>query len=89
MYGNLFVKKQEFSEQENRYLAKAPTFTFEKLVNGDYAKQWEEYINDHFIFRNKWVELKSMVEIFTRKDRNKWNIYRERWILVSKRSTKL
>jgi len=44
-----------------------PSFTLEKLVNGDYARQWEEYINDHFIFRNKWVELKTLSEIGTGK----------------------
>lgn len=66
-----------------------PTFTFEKLVNGDYAKQWEEYINDHFIFRNRWVELKSTVELAIRKNRNKRHIHREKWIPISKRRAKL
>ena len=29
---NFIIKSDEFSQQENRYLAKLPTFTFEKLV---------------------------------------------------------
>lgn len=61
--GNLLAPKKDFSEEENRYLAKAPSFSFEKLINGQYAQQWEEYINDHFIARNEWVTLKSTVDL--------------------------
>lgn len=43
-------------------LAKWPTFTWEKLLNGKYAQQAEEYINDHFIFRKEWVRLKTLSE---------------------------
>lgn len=63
---NIVVKNNEFSEQENRYLAKLPTFTFEKLVNGKYQEEMDTYINDHFIFRNAWIKIKSATEILLR-----------------------
>lgn len=63
---NIVVKNNEFSEQENRYLAKLPTFTFEKLVNGKYQEEMDTYINDHFIFRNAWIKIKSATEMLLR-----------------------
>ena len=66
---NFVVKSEAFSEQENRYLAKLPTFTFEKLVNGQYQEEMDNYINDHFIFRNAWIKIKSATEMALRKNR--------------------
>ena len=66
---NFVVKSEAFSEQENRYLAKLPTFTFEKLVNGKYQEKMDNYINDHFIFRNAWIKIKSATEMALRKNR--------------------
>ena len=63
---NFVVKSEAFSEQENRYLAKLPTFTFEKLVDGTYQEEMDTYINDHFIFRNAWIKIKSEVEMLLR-----------------------
>ena len=63
---NLAIKSTAFSEQENRYLAKLPSFTFEKLVNGTYQEEMDNYINDHFIFRNSWIKIKSGVELLLR-----------------------
>ena len=64
------VKSDAFSEQENRYLAKLPTFTLEKLFNGTYQEELDTYINDHFIFRNAWIKIKSESEILLGKDEN-------------------
>lgn len=66
---NFIIKSDEFSQQENRYLAKLPTFTFEKLVSGEYQEELDNYINDHFIFRNAWIKIKSATEIALRKNR--------------------
>lgn len=63
---NFVVKSETFSEQENRYLAKIPTFTFKKLIDGTYQKEMDTYINDHFIFRNLWIKIKSGEEILLR-----------------------
>lgn len=67
---NFIIPKNEFSEQENRYLAKVPEFSFEDLVNGKYAEDLDTYINDHFIFRNFWLKLNSLVQLSTGKTEN-------------------
>lgn len=67
---NFIVPKKTFSEQENRNLAKLPKFTVEKLVSGKYAEQLDNYINDHFIFRNVWLKIKSVSEIALGKKEN-------------------
>lgn len=71
---NIIIKNPSFSEQENRYLAKMPNFTFEKLLNGKYQEELDNYINDHFIFRNEWLKIKSGMEILLGKTENN-NIY--------------
>lgn len=63
---NFVVKSETFSEQENRYLAKIPTFTLKKLIDGTYQKEMDTYINDHFIFRNLWIKIKSGEEMLLR-----------------------
>ena len=65
---NFFNPKKEFSEEENRYLAKIPELTMEKLVSGEFSNEMNEYFNDHFIFRNAWVKVNSLVQISTGKD---------------------
>ena len=67
---NFVVKNEVFSEQENRYLAKLPTFSIEELLDGTYQEKMDTYINDHFIFRNQWIKIKSEVEILLRQTRN-------------------
>ncbi len=59
---NFVVPKVSFSEQENRMLASFPTFDFTKLVEGEYLKEMESYINDHFVFRDLWLKVKSTFE---------------------------
>lgn len=65
---NFFNPKKEFSEQENRYLAKLPELTMEKLVSGEYSNEMNEYFNDHFVFRNAWVKVNSSWQTITGKD---------------------
>lgn len=67
---NFIIPKKEFSEQENRYLARIPNFSFEDLVNGKYAESLDTYINDHFIFRNFWLKLNSALQLSTGKTEN-------------------
>lgn len=67
---NIFTSKKEFSEQENRYLAKVPEFKFEELVSGEYSAKMDNYINDHFVFRDAWLKLNSFTQISTGKDEN-------------------
>ena len=63
---NFVVRSEEFSEQENRYIAKLPTFRIEKLLDGTYQEKLDTYINDHFVFRNAWIKIKSETEMLLR-----------------------
>lgn len=44
------------SELEQRDLAQSPTFTWNKLIKGEYARELENYFSDHFAFRSKLVQ---------------------------------
>lgn len=67
---NFVLPEPAFSEQENRYLAKIPEFSFDGLVSGKYSKELDTYINDHFVFRNFWLKLNSLVQLSIGKTEN-------------------
>ena len=67
---NFIVPSKVFSEQENRYLAKIPQFNIDDLVNGVYSEELDTYINDHFVFRNFWLKLNSLVQLSIGKTEN-------------------
>ena len=56
-------KKQEFSENENRYLGSLPHLKWETIKNGEYMGDINSYLCDHFPFRDFFIGLKSQVEI--------------------------
>lgn len=64
---NIFKTNKTFSEQENRMLAKVPEFSLEKLVSGEYSASLDNYINDHFIFRDGWLKINSGMELVLQK----------------------
>lgn len=67
---NFVIPNKTFSEQENRVLKTFPRFSMEKLVNGEYANELDEYINDHFVFRNIWLKVESLMDITLGKKEN-------------------
>lgn len=60
---DIFVTGKEFSETENRYLKQNPPFTLKALMANEYTKDYEEFINDQFAFRDQWISLKSVGEM--------------------------
>jgi hypothetical protein len=58
----IFLPKKEMSENENRYLASLPKLTSEYFFSGDYMRDIEIYINDHFPYRDFIVGVKSQAE---------------------------
>lgn len=56
IYG-VIKEKADFSEIENRELAKAPSFSVKSYANGSYTKDMEKYINDHFPMRDEFISL--------------------------------
>lgn len=69
--GGLISKDVEFSENENRNMAKAPAFSWSALMDGSYASGWDSYITDQFFARKKWIEIKlSIDKFFGKKEAN-------------------
>ncbi|WP_203295057.1 alginate O-acetyltransferase AlgX-related protein [Luteirhabdus pelagi] len=52
------VLKKEGKTKENRILAEAPDFAFNKT----YSQEFEAYYNDHFPFRNYVIKLNSLLK---------------------------
>ena len=58
----LFKSPIKFSENENRYLAVFPKITINNLISGKLTSGIEDYINDHFPWRDFFVGIKTRVE---------------------------
>ena len=64
-----------YSDTENRQLSSAPKLTFKTLVDGKYSSDYEEYINDQFILRDFWIDVKSYTESLLGKTENNGIVY--------------
>lgn len=51
------------SEVENRTLAKAPEYTSETLLSGEYFADWEDFLIDHAAARNTVVKANTYAEM--------------------------
>ena len=67
IYG-LTAPEKGYSAYENRFLQKKPKFTMKSFKNGDYSKEYEEYVTDQFPFRNSFIALKTRVELLEGKN---------------------
>lgn len=52
-----------YSAYENRLLAQKPKFSLAELLSGDYTEAYEEYITDQFVFRDRWIFLKTGTDV--------------------------
>lgn len=57
-----FLPERVYSESENRYLAKKPSFSWEKLLDGSFGSAYETYLSDQFPWRNALVAVKVGAE---------------------------
>lgn len=62
LLANILAPDRSFSEKENRVLSSRPAANLSLLASGRYASQYETYVNDQFILRDLWVELKANVD---------------------------
>jgi len=63
------IDNTEISEQENRTLAKfKPFFTEQGKINYDFGKDFNEWFNDRFNFRDRLIALNSRIKVSTNKD---------------------
>lgn len=58
---------RNFSSNENRYLAQKPEFSAKSLFDGSYTSDYEEYVTDQFVFRDGFISMKTVCEIFSGK----------------------
>jgi len=57
----IVLPKRNFSSNENRYLEKFPKISIESLLKGTYMSNIESYVEDHFPFREFFLNLKTNV----------------------------
>ena len=54
--------KREFSYLEKRYLATQPSFTLERVLDGSFAEQFEEWAMDHLPGRESLTGLAALTD---------------------------
>lgn len=59
----LFLPKAKYSANEKRYLADPPAFQADHLLDGSYFTELENYISDHFPFRDAFVGINAYYEL--------------------------
>lgn len=62
--GSFLAKDREFSENENRYLAETPEFSWEKVLEGEFQEDLESYLNDQILGRDFWITAKTSIQKF-------------------------
>lgn len=60
---DLIGEDRLFSDKENRILASRPKFSVEALLQGKYMKDYETYVTDQFVSRDKWITIKTYTDI--------------------------
>lgn len=66
--GFFIGSKNDFSENENRYLEQMPKLSFSSLTSGKYMDSLSGYLSDHFPFRDSFMGFKSRVDLLSGKD---------------------
>lgn len=67
MAADLSREDRIYSENENRVLASRPSFSWEALKSGEFSEDYEEYITDQFVGRDKWIAMKTAADILLQK----------------------
>lgn len=84
---DLVTPSKSFSDLENRYLQTMPEFTVNSFVKNEYVPKYEKYINDQFVGRNKWIDIKSRAEFYLGKTENNGIVYGKDGYLFDKIQT--
>lgn len=68
---NILGKDKDFSDQENRKLKTKPVFSVDNLLYNKFTSKYEKYIADQFVFRNSFINVKSVSErVMCKKENN-------------------
>ena len=77
----LFPQK-EFSATENRPLEQRPELCVEDILSGDFQETYENYLNDQFPGRDRWVNLAVGTDrLLGQKDVNKIYLGKDGYLL--------
>lgn len=60
---DILTPDKKFSSYENRMLAAKPKFSFEALFKGSYTGDYETYVTDQFVGRNRWIAIKTGTDV--------------------------
>ena len=58
----LVLPKEDFSEQENRSLAKMPMLNAKSWFSGEFSDGLGKFLCEHFPLRNSWISLRTALE---------------------------
>ncbi len=58
---NLLMPKVYFSDNENRALSPGVNTSLNNILFGDFDTEFETWFSDHFMLRDRWIEIKSSV----------------------------
>lgn len=72
---DVITPDKKISEFENKFLQMKPKFTLNSFYYNEYVPKYEKYINEQFILRNKWIDLKSRCEYYIGKTENNGIVY--------------
>ncbi len=61
----LILPKEEFSEAENKKLAKWPSFSFSSIMDKRFMDGFDRFISDHFVLREQWISAKTTMEMMS------------------------
>ena len=56
------LPKQEFSQEENRYLMDFPALSLQSIANKNFMDGFDGYAADHFPLRTSWIKMKTGLE---------------------------
>ncbi len=67
---DITTKDREFSDVENRKLNQKVKFSVEGFLDGSFQQGYEKYVNDQFIQRDMWIDIKARGEFLLGKIEN-------------------
>ncbi|CDM69891.1 hypothetical protein CM240_2774 [Clostridium bornimense] len=62
---NIISPTKIYSEKEKRKLAQSPELNKETIFSGKFTREYEEYFNDQFVFRDNWISLNTKYKILS------------------------
>lgn len=72
---NIIVKNKEISYSERRYLKELPQLNIKNVFNKEITNNLESYLTDHFVLRDKFRTIKTLVNLNVLKKQDNNNLY--------------